>query len=256
VAPHSARAVDALLLTEMIEGARAFDPSMPIHMHVSEQAGEVAQCLETHGTTPFVWVSELVPVDEKWTLIHATHLTEAEQRRAADAGACIGLCPTTEASLGDGIFDFVPWFERRAPWGIGGDSHVSVSPCEELRALEHSQRLRLRVRNVAADPSAPDVPTNLWRFAAAGGAGALGQPVGELAPGRRADFVILDGDDPDFEHLAASRCLGVAMFSGSSNRVRDVFVGGRPVIEEGRHHEDEDIRSAYRAALRRLREAP
>jgi formimidoylglutamate deiminase len=256
VAPHSARAVDALMLTEMVEAARAIDPLMPIHMHVSEQRAEVAQCLETQGTTPFAWISDLVPVDRHWCLIHATHLTPGEMDRAAASGACVGLCPTTEANLGDGIFDFSTWFARGAAWGIGGDSHVSVSPFEELRMLECSQRLRLGVRNVASTREAPDVPANLWAGAAAGGAQALAQPIGRIAPGLRADLVLLDRDAADCESLQAAALLGLATFGGNSNRVRTVLVGGRTVIEEGRHPEEEDAREAYRRSLRRLRTAP
>ena len=256
VAPHSARAVDALLLTEMVDLATGLDPTMPIHMHVSEQQGEVADCVATHGTTPLAWIADLVQLDARWTLIHSTHLTALEMRTAAKAGACLGLCPVTEANLGDGIFDFVPWFELEGHWGIGGDSHVSVSPFEELRALEYSQRLRLRVRNVASSEDRPDVAANLWNAAAMGGARAVGQPVGLLSPGHRADFVVLDAEDADFERLAAPARLAVAMFSGNSNRVRDVFVGGRPVVEAGRHPDEEEARAAFRAALARLRTAP
>ena len=255
VAPHSVRAVDALLLTELVSAARAIDPTLPIHMHVSEQVAEVAQCLETHGATPYAWISQLVAVDARWCFIHATHLTATEMRDMAASGACIGLCPTTEANLGDGIFDFVPWFERRAPWGVGGDSHVCVSPFTELRSLEWSQRLRLRVRNIAADPLAPDVAANLWSAAAAGGAQSVGHATGALAAGKRADFVILDGADADFESLAASSQLGVAMFSGNQNRVRDVYVGGRAVVQAGHHPDEDEARDAFRGALRRLRSA-
>ena len=256
VAPHSVRAVDALLLTELVAAASEFDPAMPVHMHVSEQVAEVAQCVETHGATPYTWVSELVPVDGRWCFIHATHLTAIERRAMSATGACIGLCPTTEANLGDGIFDFVPWVEQRGAWGIGGDSHVCVSPFQELRALEYSQRLRLRVRNVAGDEDAPDVAANLWNMAAAGGAQAVGHPMGMLAPGRRADFVVLDGDDVDFESLQAAEMLGVAMFSGHVNRVRDVFVAGRPVVQDRRHRDEDDAGNAFRAALARLRARP
>lgn len=256
VAPHSVRAVDALMLTEMVEAASAIDPAMPVHMHVSEQRGEVSQCLETQGTTPFAWISDLVPVDERWCLIHATHLTAEEIERATASGACAGLCPTTESNLGDGIFDFLEWFSRGAAWGIGGDSHVSVSPFEELRTLECSQRLRLGVRNVASTPAAPDVPANLWRGAAEGGGRALGQPMGRLATGLRADLVVLDRDAADCESLQAPALLGLATFGGNSNRVRTVLVGGRAVVEEGRHSEEEEARDAYRRSLRRLRAGP
>jgi formimidoylglutamate deiminase len=253
VAPHSVRAVDALQLTEVVQAATRIDPRMPIHMHISEQSGEVDECVATHATTPLEWVSELVPVDARWCFVHATHLTQIEQRKLARTGACVGLCPTTEANLGDGIFEFAPWFEARAPWAVGGDSHVSVSPIEELRQLEYSQRLRLRVRNVASDEEARDVPANLWSAAARGGAGVAAQPAGELAAGRRADLVVLDGAALDFENLAASAMLGVAMFSGNSNRVRDVFVGGRPVVAAGRHARDEEAAAAFRSVIGRLR---
>jgi len=253
IAPHSVRAVDALLLTELLEAAREIDPAMPVHMHVSEQRAEVAQCLETHGTTPFAWVSDLVAVDERWCLIHATHLTAEERERAAASGACVGLCPTTEANLGDGIFDFADWYARGAPWSIGGDSHVSVSPFEELRALESSQRLKLGVRNVASTRESPDVPGNLWRGAAAGGARALGQPIGGLAQGSRADLVVLDAGLPHCESLQGPAILGLATFGGNSGRVRTVLVGGRVVIEEGRHPDEQEARDAYRRSLRRLR---
>jgi formimidoylglutamate deiminase len=255
VAPHSVRAVDALMLTELVDAAQRVDSTMPIHMHVSEQTAEVADCLATHGTTPLMWISDLVDIGEQWCFIHATHLTALEMRRTAERGACVGLCPMTEANLGDGFFDFVPWFERRAPWSIGGDSHVCVSPFEELRQLEYSQRLRLRVRNVSADEEEPDVAANLWRGAAKGGAQAVSQPVGALAPGRRADFVVLDGAHLDFEGLDAPAALGVALFSGNSNRVRDVFVSGGPVIEQGRHPGEQEAAKAFRTTLRRLRAA-
>jgi len=170
VAPHSVRAVDAMQLTDIVAAAHEIDPSMPIHMHLSEQAKEVAECRATHGVTPFEWVDGIVDVDSHWCFIHSTHLTPKEADGFAARDAIAGLCPTTEANLGDGIFDFAGWFTRGAPWSIGGDSHVSVSPFEELRALESSQRLRLRVRNVASTEAAPDVATNLWLAAAEGGA--------------------------------------------------------------------------------------
>jgi formimidoylglutamate deiminase len=255
VAPHSVRAVDALMLTEIVQEATHFDAAMPIHMHISEQTGEVAECMETQGTTPLAWVRDLVPVDNRWCFIHATHLTQIERRALAASGAAVGLCPTTEANLGDGIFDFAEWFEAQAPWSIGGDSHVSVSPFEELRALEWSQRLRTRTRNVTASQAAPDVAANLWRGAAAGGAQASGHPAGALAKGRRADLVVLDGTLEDFTALPAPSMLGVAMFSGNRNRVHDVYVAGEHVVAAGRHAREEEAREAFRATLRKLRSA-
>ena len=256
VAPHSVRAVDALMLTELVQEATRLDPAMPIHMHLSEQTAEVNDCVATHGATPLDWVADLVPIDARWCFIHATHLTQLEMRKLAATGAAVGLCPMTEANLGDGIFEFERWFEAGAPWCIGGDSHVSVSPFEELRALEYSQRLRHRVRNVSASEQAPDVATNLWSQAAAGGARALVQPAGGISAGKRADLVVIDAAHADFESLAAPAILGVAMFGGNSNRVRDVFLAGEPVVTAGRHPRREDTAAGFRAALRRLRASP
>jgi formimidoylglutamate deiminase len=253
VAPHSVRAVDALMLTDVVAAARAIDPSMPIHMHVSEQQREVRECVETHGATPFAWIHELVDVDSRWCLVHGTHLTPSERAAARASEATIGMCPSTEANLGDGIFDFAAWWQVGGAWGIGGDSHVSVDPFRELRTLEETQRLTHRVRNVTADMERPDVAANLWTAAAQGGARALGQPMGRIAEGCRADLVVLDGGVADFEALEGAAMLGVAMFSGNRAPVRDVFVGGRLRVAEGRHAEEHEARESFRRALRRLR---
>jgi formimidoylglutamate deiminase len=253
VAPHSVRAVDAGGLSEILAAADRFEPSMPVHMHLSEQTREVRECLETHAATPFDWLSSVAKIDARWCFIHATHVTPTEASRIAAGGASVGLCPTTEANLGDGIFDFAAWLDAAGRWGIGGDSHVSISPFDELRALEYSQRLKARARNIAASEARPEVATNLWQAAALGGATALAQPAGALLPGRRADLVVLDGADADFEGLSAATALAVAMFSGSASRVRDVFVAGRRVVREGRHDREDPASNAFRGALRRLR---
>ena len=253
VAPHSVRAVDALMLTELVSTARAIDPTMPIHMHVSEQLGEVAQCVSTHAATPFDWIRDLVEVDSRWCLVHATHLTAVEREAAAACGAVAGLCPTTEANLGDGIFDWSAWHAAGGAWAIGGDSHVCVSPFEELRALETSQRLDRRLRVVAASPARPDLAANLWTAAAAGGARAMGQPVGTLAVGKRADLVVLDMNHPELEGLSASATLAAHIFAGMGSPAQEVFVAGRKVVTDGDHPDAAEIREAFRRALRRMR---
>jgi formimidoylglutamate deiminase len=253
IAPHSARAVDALILQEVVEAMNGIDATAPIHIHASEQVGEVEECRGTHGVTPIEWICEIAPVDRRWCFIHATHITAPERDRVIGANATAGLCPTTEANLGDGIFPFADWFAEGAAWAIGGDSHVSVSPFEELRQLEYSQRLATLTRNVSARSDAPDVAGNLWSAAAAGGARALARDAGRISVGTRADLVVLDGSEADFTGLEAPRQLAVAMFSGTANRVRDVVVGGRRVVQAGRHADEEAIGQACRAALLRLR---
>jgi formimidoylglutamate deiminase len=253
VAPHSARAVDAVQLTDLVQAMEGIDATAPIHMHASEQTGEVRECFETQGVTPIHWIMDLVAVDRRWCFVHSTHATEEERERMREAGVVAGLCPTTEANLGDGIFPFDEHFALGGRWGVGGDSHVSRSPFEELRALEYSQRLSKRVRNVTASESVPDVAANLWQGACSGGAQALGQPVGMLAAGRRADFVVLDAGSADFESLAASSALAVSMFSGIPAPVRDVYVAGVRVIHDGRHPAEAQAAAGFRTALARLR---
>jgi formimidoylglutamate deiminase len=218
---HSVGAIDALTLIELVDAARAIDPAMPIHMPLCATDEEVARCVETHGVTPFVWISDIVDVDSSWCVVHAARLTDDEMRRMAGAGACAGLCPTTEAHRGQESLRPAALRGPRVPWGIGGGVHVAVSPFDELRAI------------AAADDTASD-EASLWNAAAAGGAQALGQPIGALAVGRRADLVVMDGD-------------------GGSERVRDVYVGGRQVVEDGRHPDEDEALEAARAALRRLR---
>jgi formimidoylglutamate deiminase len=253
VAPHSVRAVDALQLTELVDGITQRDATAPIHIHLSEQVREVSGCVETHGTTPFAWIRDLVDVDERWTFVHATHITDRERDAIASARATLALCPSTEANLGDGIFDLPAWIERRGSWTVGGDSHVSVSPFEELRMLEWGQRLRLRVRNVAATPDENDVASFMWRHAAAGGARALAQPAGIIAAGLRADLVVLDASAAQVQALAARDVLASHIFAGNPRPARDVFVCGRPVVQAGHHAGQDAAESAYRDCLRRLR---
>ncbi len=253
IAPHSVRAVDALMLQEAVSAMDGIDATAPIHMHASEQVGEVAECRATHGVTPIEWICEIAPVDRRWCFIHSTHITAAERDRVIDAGATAGLCPMTEANLGDGIFPFGDWFAADGLWAIGGDSHVSVSPFEELRQLEYSQRLVTLTRNVSARSDAPEVASNLWGAAAAGGARALKRNAGRISAGTRADLVVLDGDETDFTGLAAPTQLAVAMFSGNANRVRDVFVSGRRIVKDRYHAAQDGVRDRFAAALGRLR---
>jgi formimidoylglutamate deiminase len=190
-------------------------------------------------------------IDGRWCLVHATHLTDDERARLAASGAIAGLCPTTEANLGDGIFPAVEYLSAGGVFGVGSDSHVSVSPVEELRWLEYSQRLVHRRRALLADEGG-SVGARLYGGALAGGAAACGRPIGALAPGHRADLVVLDGDHPALLGGEGDRLLDALIFSGNTSPVRDVMVGGRWVVQEGRHEAEEDVLKVYRAAAREL----
>jgi formimidoylglutamate deiminase len=234
LAPHSLRAVTPETLSAALDGLDSLDPHAPIHVHVAEQTREVEDCLAWSGARPVAWLLDHAPLDRRWCLVHATHMEPAETEGLAASHAAAGLCPTTEANLGDGLFDGPPYWAAGGVWGIGSDSHVSQSPLEELRLLEYGQRLRDRRRNVLRG-RAPGIGAELYRGALAGGAQALGRPLGALAPGFRADLLVLDAEAPALVGLAGDTLLDALVFAGNVNPVRDVAVGGRWVVRDGAH---------------------
>ena len=250
-APHSLRAVSAAQLRELLAGLPA---GRPLHIHVAEQSLEVEQCLQATGSRPVDYLMHQVDIDARWCLVHATHLSEREVAALAASGAVAGLCPSTEANLGDGLFPLAPYIAAGGTFGIGSDSHVSHSPVEELRWLEYGQRLARQQRNVAVDDGCRDVGTYLWRQALRGGAQASGRAVGSLAPGRRADLLLLDSAHPNLDGVESSEVLGRFLFCGNDNLVRDVLVGGEWVVRGGRHVDQEAIARRYTAAVRELRD--
>ena len=246
IAPHSLRAVTP----EMLQAVA--DHEGPIHIHAAEQTREVEECLAATGARPVEWLLLNTPLDRRWCLIHGTHLTTAESEALARTGAVAGLCPTTEASLGDGVFDLATWLSAGGRFGIGTDSHVGTAPREELRLLESTQRLALRERAVATDEEHPHPGRNLLDLALSGGAQASGRAIGALLPGHRADFVELDPEHPTLYGREGDALLDSWIFSGQGNPIRTVIVGGRAVVEAGQHVEAGAIARDYRAALDRL----
>jgi formimidoylglutamate deiminase len=252
VAAHSLRAVKPALLGELVAGATRLDAGAPIHVHAAEQRKEVEDCVAWCGKRPVAWLLDHAPVDARWCLVHCTHLDDAEVTRLAASGAVAGLCPTTEANLGDGVFRFPEYLAAGGRFGVGSDSHVARDPAEELRLLEYSQRLTRLARNVAASPARPSVGATLWDAAARSGAQALGRDAGTLAPGRRADLVVLDGAHLDLVEREGDAILDALVFAGGLGLVRDVMVGGRWVVREGRHAAEGRAAEGYRAAVTRL----
>ncbi len=251
VAPHSLRAVTEADLTELLEGLAALDAEAPVHLHIAEQQKEVQDCIAWSGQRPVEWLLGHFDVDACWCLVHATHVTEEEMRRLAETGAVAGICPTTEANLGDGIFPARAFLEAGGRLGIGSDSHISVSPVEELRWLEYAQRLTARARNLLVQDGA-SLGGSLYRWALAGGAQALGRPIGRLAPGCRADLVVLDPETPALLGKQEDGLLDALVFAGNVNPVRDVMVGGRCTVEQGRHRERDAVFESYRKTLKSL----
>jgi formimidoylglutamate deiminase len=250
-APHSLRAASIGQLREL---AGAMPAGRPLHIHIAEQQGEVQQCLEFTGMRPVAHLMEQVAVDARWCLVHATHLDQGEIAALAASGAVAGLCPTTEANLGDGLFPLQEFIAAGGRFGIGSDSHVSQSPVEELRWLEYGQRLARQGRNVAATAGQRDVGAFLWQEALRGGAQASGRRVGALEAGRRADLLVLDCAHPNLDRVEAGDVLGRFLFCGNDNLVRDVLAGGHWVVQGGRHMAQDAIAQRYKQALHQLRE--
>jgi formimidoylglutamate deiminase len=248
VAPHSLRAVDPAALIELTE---ALAPDVPIHIHAAEQTKEVDQCVAALGRRPVEWLLENVDLNERWCVVHATHVVQEEIEGLAKSGAVAGLCPTTEGNLGDGIFPLLAYRAAGGRYGIGGDSHVSRNPAEELRLLEYLQRVSVRKRNLVAGKNAA-VGTTLWLEAASGGGQALGRRMGALAPGMRADLVILDPEHPDLAGRSGDAISNAFIFSGSTALVRDVMVGGRWVVTQKRHAAEEAAAAAYKRVVNAL----
>jgi formimidoylglutamate deiminase len=255
LALHSLRAVPPNDLAVAVDAVRGIEASAPIHIHVAEQEREVAACLEWSHARPVEWLLANAPVDEHWCLIHATHVNGPELADIVASRAVVGLCPTTEANLGDGIFPFEEYASARGHWGVGSDAHVSTSPVSELRLLEYAQRLTLRRRNVAAGGSDLSTGRALFDAACSGGAQACGRPLGSLTPGARADLVALDANHPTLAGRYYDQILDAWIFSGEDTPVRDVMVGGRWVVRDGRHPRGEAVARAYRAVAERLVEA-
>ncbi|MBK5569521.1 formimidoylglutamate deiminase [Ensifer sp. SSB1] len=225
----------------------------PIHIHVAEQTKEVDDSLAWSGRRPVEWLLDEMPVDERWCAIHATHLTETERQRLAGSGAVAGLCPATEANLGDGIFPAVDFMAEGGVIGVGTDSHVATSVAEELRLLEYGQRLRDRRRNRLATGSGASIGRTIFDAALKGGAQAAGQKVAGITVGARADFVVLDGSNPYIAAATDNQILDRWLFALGGETVRDVMVAGAWKIRNGRHDREDDIDRAFARVLMKLK---
>jgi formimidoylglutamate deiminase len=247
IALHSLRAVQERAMHEVLASDAA--RGGPIHIHIAEQIGEVQDCLAMRGARPVEWLFDHADVDARWCLVHATHLTDAETIRLARSGAVAGLCPTTEANLGDGLFPLATYQDAGGTLGIGSDSHISISPVEDLRWLEYGQRLATRHRNVAARHEGDSVGETLWRAALRGGAQASGLPIGELRDGARADLIVLDETSPLLAARDARSVLDSFLFAGNTPLVRHVMTGGRWQVRDFVHHDEGRIAARYRRTV-------
>ena len=256
---HSRRAASGDQIAQLLAGlaqqttARHDAPS-PIHIHVAEQTNEVEDCLATYGARPVQWLLDNVPVAANWCLIHATHINESEMAAMVDRQVVVGLCPATEANLGDGIFPALEFQRAGGRMSIGSDSHISTSPSEELRLLEYGQRLLHRKRNLLADEHG-SVGTTLYQQTATHGAAALGITAGAISPNSAADLVVLRDAHPRLGGRDADAQLDTYVFSGGREMVRDVIVGGRHIVQDGSHANQQTVDERFRIATRPIFEA-
>ncbi|MFO0994072.1 MAG: formimidoylglutamate deiminase [Hyphomicrobiales bacterium] len=252
ISPHSLRAVTAELLGEVIAELDRLDTKSPIHIHIAEQTKEVDDCLAWSGKRPVDYLMSKFDLSPRWCAIHATHMTETETEGLARSGMIAGLCPTTEANLGDGIFPGDRFLAAKGAISIGSDSHITVSPAEDLRQLEYSQRLRDRARNVLADGPGESTGRRLFDAALSGGSKAMAQPVGAIAPGLRADICILDADHPALVGRTGDAVIDSWIFSGGNPCVKDMFIAGQHVVVDRRHVREDEIAQSYRKAVEKL----
>jgi formimidoylglutamate deiminase len=249
IAPHSLRAVTPDELMAILPLAQ----DGPVHIHASEQTREVKDCLAWSGARPVQWLLDHAPVDGRWCLIHATHTAADELNRMAEAGAVAGLCPMTEANLGDGIFDARTFLSHGGRFGVGSDSNILIGPADELRQLEYAQRLLRRERNVVATETSVSTGRALYDRALTGGAIALGLEATGLKEGAVADIISLDVDHVALAGRAGDAIIDSWIFAGGRAALVDcVWTCGRKVVTNGRHRDRDAIVARFRRRLERL----
>jgi formimidoylglutamate deiminase len=248
VAPHSLRAVTPEELVAVIGMAAGG----PVHLHIAEQLQEVGDCRKWCGRPPVTWLMDTVEVNDRWCLVHATHVDQHELERIAASGAVVGLCPITESNLGDGIFPAAQFLAVGGRFGVGSDSNVLIDAAQELRVLEYSQRLTLRARNVLTKGDGRSTGRTLFDCALEGGSRALGVPASCLAAGAAADLISLDANHDALISRNGDAVVDGWIFAARPPVVDCVWRFGRRVVSGGRHHKRDQIASRYRASLTRL----
>jgi formiminoglutamate deiminase len=247
IAPHSLRAVTPDELAHLT----ALRPDAPLHIHAAEQVKEVEACVAALGARPVEWLLANANVDARWCLVHSTHLTEAETDALAKSGAVAGLCPVTEANLGDGIFPAIRYLAAGGRIATGTDSNILVDPAAELRALEYSQRLSHRARGLLATEDMTSVGGRLFRAAGEGGARALGAAFG-ISEGNAADIVSLDGRHPALVERNGDGLLDGWIFGANRPAVDRVWRAGKQVVDGGVHIARDAVATRYRRTLATL----
>ena len=249
ISPHSLRAVTPELLNAVLS---EIGTESRIHVHLAEQMKEVDDCLAWCGQRPVEFLRSKFDVSGRWCAIHATHMTEDETSWLARSGVIAGLCPTTEANLGDGVFPADIFMRHGGTIAIGSDSQITISPAEDLRMLEYSQRLRDRTRNALASGAGASTGRTLFDAAVKGGAACLDQPMGSIEVGKRCDIVVLDDDYGFMIGRSGDTALDAWIFSSGNAAVKDVIVGGAHVVKDRKHFDEDRIQKRFKKTVRHL----
>lgn len=250
---HSLRAVPSRPMSEVVSHLEDMGNQGPIHIHIAEQTQEVEQSIRALGNRPVEWLLDNHDVDKRWCLIHATHMTPEETARVAKSGATVGICPTTEANLGDGLFPLREYLDHEGHIAIGSDGNTCTNPMEELRWLEYGQRLLTRTRNIGSDDRERHTGTNLYNQCLDGGARSIGQKTGTLKIGCRADILVLDEYSPDLSGVSKEFIIDTLLFGTSQSLIKSVMVNGLWKITDFHHANELQIKERFISATRSLR---
>jgi formimidoylglutamate deiminase len=223
---HSLRAVEAAdVLATHAQGPRG----LPFHLHAAEQTLEVERSLAHLGARPVEWLLDNLPLDERFHLVHCTHMSADETARLARSGAQVVLCPGTEGNLGDGIFPLVDYAAAGGRWSIGTDSHISLNPLEDLRWLDYGQRLIHRRRNIFANGARVLVDTTFFA-----GQRAAGRRVADyFAPGQPLDAVVYDLNQPLLTQAGLPHLLSALVYTADPTAVLGTLVDGQWAYRAG-----------------------
>jgi formimidoylglutamate deiminase len=250
---HSLRAVPAKPMSEVISHFNRMGNQGPIHIHIAEQTQEVEQSIKALGKRPVEWLLDNHPIDKQWCLIHATHMTSEETAGVAKSGATVGICPTTEANLGDGLFPLREYLDHGGHIAIGSDGNTCTNPLEELRWLEYGQRLLSRTRNIAANDRERHTGSSLLGQCLTGGARSIGKNTGTLKVGYRADLLVLDEHSADLSGIAKEFVVDTLVFGSSHSLIKSVMINGAWQITDFHHANELQIKEKFISATRELR---
>ncbi|NVK23218.1 MAG: formimidoylglutamate deiminase [Kangiellaceae bacterium] len=254
IAPHSLRAVSGSDIKFAINTLDSLDRKAPIHIHIAEQVKEVSDCIAHYSQRPVDWLMKQFELNERWCLVHATHMTEQETFEVAQSKAVVSVCTTTEANLGDGFFNMMDYKKHQGRWSVGSDSHITVSATEELRWLEYQQRLMNKSRTLLVDGDFSSNGHWLWTQAAIGGAQSLNRQAGKLKVGHKADWLELDNNSIALIGKKDNQLIDALIFNkqAACNPIKAVWVNGQQYVEHGKHKAEAEIMKQFLPIMQKL----